>query len=272
MKSCFYLKWWIKCLGRNHDLIPYTPYLIFLPIGGAIILRGGRFKSLLDDSWYDRYLIGQTYLAPCSPIYVDVSSEGGSSCFLLQNSWLHTFRMELKLYIFQENFLVYLPLVVKPLISNLVSAIARNLRKFPSAALSKTVISKGGSLSALRGFTANTALFVNQLSLLMKNSCRVWFFICSCQHFFCSRAPGVELEVASHEALKDLQLNTYQLCRKFLVQGHDISTTVNTSKLPTVHVLNRYNPTRMIHRTTKRKNEREKSEITFNYRTRRRLF
>ena len=93
-----------------------------------------------------------------------------------------------------------------------------------------------------------------------------------CQHFFCSRASGVELEVASHEALKDLQLNTYQLCRKFLVQGHDISTTVNTSKLPTVHVLNRYNPTRMIHRTTKRKNEREKSEITFNYRTRKRLF
>ena len=180
--------------------------------------------------------------------------------------------MELKLYIFQENFLVYLPLVVKPLISNLVSAIARNLRKFPSAALSKTVISKGGSLSVLRGFTANTALFVNQLSLLMKNSWRVWFFICSCQHFFYSRAPGVELEVASHEALKDLQLNTYQLCRKFLVQGHDISTTVNTSKLPTVHVLNRYNPTTMIHRTTKRKNEREKSEITFNYRTRRRLF
>ena len=89
-----------------------------------------------------------------------------------------------------ENFLVYLPLVVKPLISNLVSAIARNLRKFPSAALSKTVISKGGSLSALRGFTANTALFVNQLSLLMKNSCRVWFFICSFRHFFCSRAPG----------------------------------------------------------------------------------
>ena len=198
----------------------------------------------LFNLFADRYLIGQTYLAPCS----------------------------LKLYIFQENFLVYLPLVVKPLILNLVSAIARNSRKFQSAALSKTVISKGGSLSALRGFTANTALFVNQLSLLMKNSCRVWFFICSCQHFFCSRAPGVELEVASHEALKDLQLNTYQLCRKFQVQGHDISTTVNTSKLPTVHVLNRYNPTRMIHRTTKRKNEREKSEITFNYRTRRRLF
>ena len=162
MKSCFYLKWWVNCLGRNHDLIPYTPYLIFLPIGGAIILRGGRFKSLLDDSWYDRYLIGKTYLAPCS----------------------------LKLYIFQENFLVYLPLVVKPLILNLVSAIARNSRKFQSAALSKTVISKGGSLSALRGFTANTALFVNQLSLLMKNSCWVWFFICSFRHFFCSRAPG----------------------------------------------------------------------------------
>ena len=86
------------------------------------------------------------------------------------------------------------------------------------------------------------------------------------------REVAVELEVASHEALKDLQLNTYQLCRKFLFQGHDISTTVNTSKLPTVHVLNRYNPTRMIHRTIKRKNEREKSEITFNYRTRRRLF
>lgn len=177
--------------------------------------------------------------------------------------------MELKLYIFQENFLVYLPLVVKPLISNLVSAIARNLRKFPSAALSKTVISKGGSLSALRGFTANTALFVNQLSLLMKNSCRVWFFVCSCRHFFCSRARA---KVASHEAPKDLQLKTYQLCRKFLVQGHDISTAVNTSKLPTVHVLNRYNPTRMIHRTTQRKNEREKPEITFNHRTRRRLF
>ena len=94
-------------------------------------------------------------------------------------------------------------------------------------------------MSALRGFTANTALFVNQLSLLMKILAGFDFLFVAFDISFvvALREVAVELEVASHEALKDLQLDTYQLCRKFLVQGHDISTTVNTSKLPTVHVL-----------------------------------
>lgn len=80
---------------------------------------------------------------------------------------------------------------------------------------------------------------------------------------------SVKQKDASHEALKDLHLNACQLRGKFLVQVHDISTTVNTSKFPIVLVKNRYSPNRMIHLTTQSKNEEEKSEITFTHCTRR---